>query len=114
MNRRGELMEQVHDLAKSDMVGDRGRAVATVRSEDRLHAVELTAVLLPFQGVDHLFDKVVYVEDFQFHGRVIDRDRKVICDVVAERGDGGVVVRTAPFAVEVREAVHKHLRPSVL
>ena len=66
-------------------------------------------VLLAFQSGDHLFNKIVDVKDVELHFRVIDRDGQVVGDVVAERGDGAVVVRTAPFSVEIGEPVNKNL-----
>ena len=103
-----ETMEQVHDLSESYMMGDRGCTVAAIRLEDSVHAVKPAPVLLPLQRTYHLVHKVVDVQDFKFDFRVVDHYGKVICDVVAECGDGTVVVRTAPLAVEVRETVDKH------
>ena len=62
-------------------------------------------VLLALQGVDHLLDKVVDVEQFEFYTWVVDRDGEVIGDVVAECGYGTIIIRSAPFAVEVGEAI---------
>ena len=65
-------------------------------------------VFLAFQCGDHLFNKVVDIKDLKFHFRVIDRDRQVVGNVVAERCDGAVIVRTAPFAIEIGEPIHKN------
>ena len=62
-------------------------------------------MLLALQCVDHLFYKVIDIEQFKFYRWVVDRDGEVISNVVAEGGYGGVVVGTAPFAIEVGEAI---------
>ena len=77
-------------------------------------AVELAAMFLAFECTDHLLHEVIDVEHLKFDRRVVDRDREVIGDVVAEGRDGAVVVRAAPFAVEVRETVNKHLHAILL
>ena len=60
-----------------------------------------TVVFFAFERSNHLIYKVIDVEEFHFHTAVIDLYREVVGDVVAEGGDGRVVVRTAPFAEEV-------------
>lgn len=64
-------------------------------------------VLLALQGVDHLLDKVIDIEQFKFYRWVVDRDGEVIGDVVAEGGYGGVVVGATPLAIEVGEAIYQ-------
>ena len=114
-------MEQVHDLAEGGLVGDRTVAVAALAGDGAMRvflpghrndgqALELAAVLLALERPHHLVHEIVNVEELQFHGRIVDSDREAVGDVVAECRDGAVVVRTAPFAVEVREAVHEDLR----
>ena len=82
-------MEQGHDLAEGCFMGDGAIAVAAYFSEHRFHrlnrffiiratcgitihgndfqAVKLAMVLLALQGADHLFYKVVDVEQFEFY-----------------------------------------------
>ena len=62
-------------------------------------------VLLALQGADHLFYKVVNVEQFEFYRRVVDGNGEIIGDVVAERGDGTIIIRSAPFAIEVGKTI---------
>lgn len=117
----GKLMEQVHDLAEGRLVGDGAIAVAAYFFEHRFHrlnrffiiratcgitihgndfqAVKLAMVLLALQGVDHLFHKVIDVEQLKFYTWVVDRDGEVIGDVVAEGGYGTIIIRSAPFAI---------------
>lgn len=71
-------------------------------------------MLLPQQGAQHLVDEVVDVEELQLHRGVVDGVGAAVGDGVAERGDGGVVARAAPLAVEVGEAVDEHRRPRAL
>ena len=63
-------------------------------------------MFLTFQCGDHLFNKVVDIKDLKFHFRVIDRDRQVVGNVVAERCVGAVFVWRAPFALEFGEPIH--------
>ena len=123
-------MEQGHDFAEGCFMGDGTIAVAAYFSEHRFHrlnrffiiratcgitihgndfqAIKLTMVLLALQGADHLFYKVIDVEQFKFYTWIVDCDGEVIGDVVAECGYGGVVVGTTPFAVEVGETIHQY------
>lgn len=71
-------------------------------------------MLLPQQGAQHLVDEVVDVEELQLHRGVVHGVGAAVGDGVAERGDGGVVARAAPLAVEVGEAVDEHGRPRAL
>ena len=109
-----EGMQQVHDLAQGRLVRRRHIAVAAVLHREHAQPVELAAVLLPAQAGDHLVHQVVDIQQLQLHRRVIDRIRQVIGNRVAERRDGAVVVGPAPFAEEVREAVHQHFGACVL
>ena len=129
-------MEQVHDLAEGRLVGDGAIAVAAYFFEHRFHrlnrffiiratcgitihgnnfqAVKLAMVLLALQGADHLFYKVIDVEQFKFYTWIVDCDGKVISNVVAEGGYCTIVVRTTPFAVEVGEAIDQNFGSRLL
>lgn len=126
----GKLMEQGHDFTKGCFMGDGTIAVAAYFSEHRFHrlnrffiiratcgitihgndfqTIKLAMVLLALQGVDHLFHKVIDVEQFKFYTWVVDRDGEVIGDVVAEGSYGTIIIGTAPFAVEVGETIHQY------
>ena len=65
-------------------------------------------MLLALQGVYHLLDKVIDVEQLKFYTWVVDRDGEVVGDVVAEGGYGTIIIGTAPFAVEVGETIHQY------
>ena len=90
------------------MVGERGGAVAAVPAQDGIDSVEPAAVLPALEGQDHLVHQVVDVQQFQLNIGIVDLYRQAVGDVVAEGGHRAVVVRTAPLAVEVGEAVHQH------
>lgn len=129
-------MEQAHDFTKRSFVSDRAIAVAAYFSEHRFHrlsrffiihatcgitihgddfqAVKLAMVLLALQGVDHLLDKVVDVEQFKFYTRVVYGDWEVVGDIVTKCGYGTVVVGTAPFAIEIGETVNQDLGSCLL
>lgn len=101
-----EAPEQVDDLAQGLHVGLRD--VAEPVALDALEPLVSAAVLLTQQGAQHLVDEVVDVEELQLHAGVVHGVRTAVGDGVAERGDGGVVARAAPLAVEVGEAVDEH------
>ena len=53
-------------------------------------------------------NKVIYVKQFKFRRSVIDRYGQIVCNIVAERRNGGIVIRSAPFSEEIRKAINKH------
>ena len=65
-------------------------------------------MLLAEQRAQHLVDQVVDVEELELHRGVVDGVGAAVGDGVAEGRHRGVVVRTAPLAVEVGEAVDEH------
>ena len=101
-----EAPEQVDDLAQGLHVGLGD--VAEVLPLDALEALVAAAVLLPQQGAQHLVDQVVDVEELQLDRGVVHGVGAAVGDGVAEGRHGGVVARSAPLAVEVREAVDEH------
>ena len=98
-----EAPEQVDDLAQGLHVGLGD--VAEVLPLDALEALVAAAVFLPQQGAQHLVDQVVDVEELQLDRGVVHGVGAAVGDGVAEGRHGGVVARSAPLAVEVREAV---------
>lgn len=107
-----EATQQVDDLAQGFGIG-LGH-IAEVLAIDALKALIAAAVLPSQQGAQHLVDEVVDVEELQLHRGVVHGVGAAVGDGVAERGDGGVVARAAPLAVEVGEAVDEHGRPRAL
>ena len=107
-------MEQINDFSKCCLVGNRAVAVPAFRVRKHLQTLEFTVMLVTLKCANHLLYKVVNVKNLQFDTRVIDGNRKVIGDIVAEGSDCTVIVRTAPFAVEIREAVNQDLHPILL
>ena len=105
----GKAVEKLHNLAQRGVEGGRHTAVAAVGTANGVDALELAVVLTALQGKQHLVDEVVDVEQFEFDGRVIHLDRQAVGDVVAECRHCRVVVRPAPLAEEIREAVDEHL-----
>lgn len=65
-------------------------------------------MLLALQGMDHFVNQVVDVEQFEFYRRVVDGNGEIIGDVVAEGGYGTIIIRSAPFAIEVGETIHQY------
>ena len=91
------------------MVRNRTIAVFPFLQGEHAKSVKVAAVLFASQCSDHLGHKVVDVEQFQLHARIVHGDGQVVGDVVAESGDGTIVVRPAPLAEKVGEAVYQHL-----
>ena len=56
----------------------------------------------------HLGHKVVDVEQFHVHIRVVHLDGQIVGNIVAEGRHGTVVVRAAPFAEQVRKTVNQY------
>ena len=98
-----EAPEQVDDLAQGLHVGLGD--IAEILPLDALEALVAAAVFLPQQGAQHLVDQVVDVEELQLDRGVVHGVGAAVGDGVAEGRHGGVVARSAPLAVEVREAV---------
>ena len=100
--------QQLDDFAQRYAV--RHRHAAEILAGNRRQPVIITAVRLTGQGVQQLRHEVVDVDQLQLRRRVIDRDRQIICNVVAEGGHGGIVIRAAPLAEHIGEAVDQRLR----
>ena len=105
-----ERAQQPHYLPEPHAVGHGAVAVAPLAVRDRVQAVVHAPVLPACEGGGHLVHEVVDVEQLQLHRRVVDLDGEAVCDIVAECGHCGVVVRTAPLAEDVWEAVDEHPR----
>lgn len=103
-----EVVEEVDDMAEGGLVGYRTVAVAAILLGDDFESFELATVFLSIEGGNHLFHEVIDVEEFEHYGGVVDGDGEIVGDVVTEGGYGTVVVRTAPFAVEVGKAIDEH------
>ena len=67
-------------------------AVSAVLGQHCINSVKFAVVFFAFQRIEHLFHEVVDKEHLEFHRRVIDRNRQVICDVITKCADGAVVV----------------------
>lgn len=101
-----EAAQQVDDLAQGLRIGPGD--VAELVPLDALQALVAAAVLLTQEGAQHLLHEVVDVEELQFNGGVVHGVGAAVSDGVAEGRHCGVVARTAPLAVQVREAVDEH------
>ena len=114
----GKAVDEVYDFAKSDFVGYGAVAVMAFEipgragddGRDYVNAIIVAAVFVALEGCDHFIDEVVDIEEFHLDTAVVDLDREVVGYVVAEGRNRTVVVRTAPFAEEIRETVHEDLR----
>ncbi len=68
----------------------------------------IAAVLSPLKRGDKLLHHIVYVHKFKLRRGVVDRDGQIAGGVIAERGDGAVVIRSAPLSEHIRKAVNEH------
>ena len=91
-------VQQVDDPAQRNPVRCRNNAESPV------------AVFAPRERPDQFVHHVVDIDQMQFHRRVVHRDRKVVRDIVAERSDCRIVIRTAPFAEKIRKTVNQYFR----
>lgn len=71
-------------------------------------------MFLSLKSIEHFFHEVVDKKHLELDRRGVDRDRQVVCNIIAERTDGAVVVRFHPLADKIREAVNQHLRSGFL
>ena len=71
-------------------------------------------VLSSLKGINHLFYQIINVHQLQLCGWVVNLDRKIIGDIVAESSHSRVVVRSAPLSKKVRESVHQNFSPGSL
>ena len=101
-------MQQLDDLAQRYAV--RHWYIAEISAGHRRQAVIIAAVRPAGQRCQQLRDKVVNVDQLQLRRGVVDRNRQVVRNIVAERRHGGIVIRSAPLAEHVGEAVNQRLR----
>ena len=109
-----EGLEEFHNLAQGDVMGDGAVAVAAIGLREDVEAFELAMLLLAFQAGNHLVHQVIDIEELQLHAGVVDGIGQVVGEGVAEGGHSTVVVGAAPFAKEVGEAVNQDLRASLM
>ena len=93
---------------------NRAIAVSSVRRGHRFYPIELTTVLLALQRTYHLIHQVVYIQQLHLYTAVIHLNRQVVRNIMAERGNGRVVVRATPFSKQVRETIYQHLGTGLL
>ena len=105
---RAEALQKIDDLPQRHLVRRRHITIATVLSRHGCKAVELTAMLLPLQSVQHLLHEIVDVEKLKLRTAVVDADGQIVSDIVAESRHGAVVIGAAPLAEEVGETIDKH------
>ena len=103
-----KFCKQIDYFSERNVMRHGRRAVFSVFGQNGFQTVKLTAMFFVFKRVEHLGNKVVYVKQFKFRRSVIDRYGQIVCNVVAERCNGGIVIRSAPFSEEIRKAINKH------
>lgn len=107
----GKTVQQIHNLAQLHMMSHGTIAILAFFQGKHAQTIKVAAMLLALQGVHHLRHQVVNIEQLQFHTRVIDGDRQVIGDVVTESGYRTIIIRSAPLAEKVREAIYQYTGP---
>jgi len=115
-------VQELHDAAQGSLMGHGRIAVATVFAGPGRQAVVgdavdgiprlrvLRPVRMSLHRVVHLFDQILNEQHLQLHPRIVDRDRQVVGDVVAEGAHGGIVVGAHPLAHQIRETIDIHRR----
>ena len=101
-------LQQLDDFSQCHAV--RHRHIAEISAGNRCQAVIIAAVRPAGQRCQQLRDEIVNVDQLQFRRGVVDRDWQIVCNVVTERRHGGIVIRSAPLAEHVGEAVNQRLR----
>ena len=64
--------------------------------------------------MNHFINKIIDVEQFKFYTWIVDSDGEIIGDVVAEGGYGTIIIRSAPFAIEVGETIDQNFGSRLL
>ena len=108
-----ELLQQIHNLTKRDLVGHGNAAVTAIFFQNSLYTVKFTVLLLAFQQVKHSLYQIVDVQQFQLGTAVINGEGLVIGNRPAEGADGAVVLGAA-VAHQVHKTVDGNLCPSLL
>ena len=103
-----ESLQKIGDLPQRHLMGDRHIAIAAVGVRNGGKAVEPTAVLLPFERIQHLLHQIVDVKKFELGIAVVDPDGQIVGDVMAKGRHGTVIVGAAPLAEEVGETIDEH------
>ena len=103
--------QQIHNLAQRHFVGNGNTAVASLRIQDRIHAVKLTMDFFPFQKIEHPFHQVVNIEKLQLGAPVIYMEFFIVGNSPAEGADSAVVLRPG-VAHQVRKSVNRYPGPS--
>lgn len=109
-----EAVEALNYVSERCFVRHRCVAVSAVFGQQGVHAVKFAVMLPALECIEHFLDQIIDKQHFQFDRRVVDRDRHIVCDVVAESTERAVVIRFHPLADEVRKAVNLHFRPGFL
>ena len=89
----------------SSRTGHWGQPIVFLAFYDLTIPRVLRTVGLALQRIVHFFDKIIDKQKFKFHRRVVNRDRQVICNIVAEGTYRTVVVGPHPFSDKVRKSV---------
>ena len=90
--RRLELMKQLDDFAKGLFVRGSCNAKSALVSNN-----------LSYEISHKCLNQIIDIQQLKLDGRIVDRDRKVVGNVAAERSNRGVVVWPTPFAIQVRQ-----------
>ena len=109
-----EFLQQVHNFSQRHFMGHGRGTVAALGAKNRRQAVIITAVVAHFQRVQHFLHQIIDVQQFQLCGAVVHRDGQIVGSVVTKCRYRAVIIRAAPFAEQVREAVDQHRRTGLL
>ena len=88
-------------------------AVATVSFQHGFHAIKLAVIFFAFQQIEHVFHKVINIEQLQLGAAVIHCEFFIVSHCLAE-GTNCTVVLWATVPHQVREAINSYLCASLL
>ena len=64
-------------------------------------------MLMSFKRIKHFFNKIINVNQLQLCARIIYLNWKIVGNIVAKCGNRRVIVRSAPLAEKIREAINQ-------
>ena len=101
-----EALEQPDDFAERRPLRSGREAIAPRLVWHAFGSLVVATLHVAHEGLQHGRDQIVDIQKLELDRRIVHVEFAVVRDGVAERRHGGVVVRPAPFAVQVRKPVH--------
>ena len=97
-------------MSQSYFVCNWRSTILTLITQHRINTIKSAMVFLTLQCIQHFCYEIINIEQLQLHISVIDCNRQIICNVVAEGSHCRIVIRSAPFAKQIREPIYQNFR----